>query len=59
MFSAASQIAEAELFFGAFYLYSFLFDIKFCFSHVTEESCNIKKLSTYFQFTFLPYIEHL
>ena len=38
MFSAASQIAEAELFFGALYLYSFLFVFKFCFSHVTESA---------------------
>ena len=45
MFSAASQIAEAELFFGALYLYSLvrvarllspLSVFKFCFSHVTE-----------------------
>jgi len=34
MFSAASQIAEAELFYGALYLYPFLFVFKFCFSHV-------------------------
>ena len=38
MFSAASQIVEAELFFGALFLYSFLFDFKFCFSHVTDSA---------------------
>ena len=33
MFSAANQIAEAELFFGAMYLYSVLFDWVVNFDH--------------------------
>ena len=48
MFSAASQIAEAEISFGALYLYYFLLVFKSCFCHITESAPAFLTFITHF-----------